>query len=50
MNLFTKRKKLTDIGNNLRHTKGGKELGKDKLGLCGKQIHTTIHKQQRPTV
>ena len=50
MNLFTKRKKLTDIGNNLRHTKGGKELGKDKLGLCGKQIHTTIHKHQRPTV
>ena len=50
INLFTKRNKLTDIGNKLMHTKGGKEWRRDKLGLCGKQIHTTIHKQQKPTV
>ena len=35
MNLFTKRNKLTDIGNKLMHTKGGKEWGRDKFGVCG---------------
>ena len=40
MNLFVKTNKLTDIENKLMTPKG-ESGGRDKLGGCDEQIHTT---------